>query len=413
MAVYTQGSQTGAILGQSPSYVPGASSSSGLLSGVNSGLTQQGLSSGVLSGIVQQQAGNAGAQPFTGAEIDAMYASGMTPVQVGAAIDARHASIKAGVSTYQQPPAGTEDPGGMQNPMAIAPWSPTPYSIDKNFYTTGLQGGGGGGGGGGGSSGGAAPGTDAAGNGVLNGLGNAANGVNGAGTPGFTPQTPVPGQDVNYQSPNGGTYFPQQGTPGGSVNAGVPGSGNVSTGSSSALNNYLNTPGQQMLGQGAGQYFQNSPGYQYAMDQAMSQVQGAASARGMLESGAVLRDMSRNAQGLASQEYNNWWNQQNQLYGDYQNRLAGLASGDTGAANAMQLGQNQAANSQQTGSNLGSLFGNQANTGLGAYTNTGAAQSNNMTQAANTQLQTNSANMSTLLAGATLNGNNNNIVRKF
>lgn len=170
-----------------------------------------------------------------------------------------------------------------------------------------------------------------------------------------------------------------------------------------ALNNYFNTPGYQLLfGQGAQQRFQSSPGYQFAVNEALGQVQGNASARGLLESGRVMRDMTDRAYGMANQEYNNWQGQQSAMYGDYQNRLAGLAAGPTGAEQANQMGQNLGGMSMQTGSNLANLFGNQGNAGLGAFTNTGAAQANSMQQAANTQLQVGSANNSSLLSGALL-----------
>lgn len=197
---------------------------------------------------------------------------------------------------------------------------------------------------------------------------------------------------TNYTQP-GGAPAPQQGNNGAlQMQQQSP---------QNAMNQYLATPGNQLLGDPSYQRFQHSPGYQYAVNEALGQVQSNASARGLLESGRVMRDMTDRAQGMAQQDYGNWWNRQNQLYGDYQNRLAGLAGGDTGAAMANQLGQNLGAGSMQMGSNLGSLFGNQANTGMGGIINTGAAQANSMQMAGNTQAQINAANQSTQLAGAT------------
>ncbi len=63
--------------------------------------------------------------------------------------------------------------------------------------------------------------------------------------------------------------------------------------------------------------FQASPGYQFAMDQGREAVQGSVAARQGLNSGAVLAELTRFGQGLANQEYGNFYN-----------RLAGLA--DTG-----------------------------------------------------------------------------------
>jgi hypothetical protein len=265
-----------------------------------------------------------------------------------------------------------------------------------------------GGGGGGGSGGGGASGQDPAGGSSSSGLlgnlpsGTGTNGVGGSNSPQFGALPGVSTAPINYQAPAGTT--PQyQGPQGNQQGAGPQGGALAMQQASpqSALDQYKNTAGYQLLN--APGAYQASPGYQYAVDEALGQVQRNASARGLLESGRVMRDMTDRAQGMALQDYGNWWNRQNQLYGDYQNRLAGLAGGPTGADMAYNLGQSQGQNSMQTGSNLGSLFGNQGNSGLGAYTNTGAAQANTMQQAGNTQLQVNSANQGTLLAGAMLN----------
>ena len=170
-----------------------------------------------------------------------------------------------------------------------------------------------------------------------------------------------------------------------------------------AMNQYLATPGNQLLGDPSYQRFQHSPGYQYAVDEAMKQVQGNASSRGLLESGRVVRDMTDRAQGMAQQDYGNWWNRQSQLFGDYQNRLQGLAGGGTGSDLAYGLGQNLGTGSLATGGNLASLFGNQGSSGYGGIANTGAAQANSIQQAGSNQAQINAANNSTLLAGAVAN----------
>ncbi len=250
----------------------------------------------------------------------------------------------------------------------------------------GQSSGGGGGGGGGGFGGGTA---SSGGSGLnlsgINGGAGAANGGNPAFTNSSMPTSPM----IGYQNPG---------------QAGMTGQPGVlqmqQANPQAALDQYKNTPGYQLLN--APGAYQQSPGYQYAMDQAMGQVQGAASAKGMLESGAVLKNMQQTASGLAQQDYGNWWNRQNQLYGDYQNRLQGLAGGPTGSADAMTAGANGAQANLQTGSNLGSLFGNQGTAGMGGIINTGAAQSGNMINAGQQQAQVGAANQSTQLAGATL-----------
>lgn len=55
--------------------------------------------------------------------------------------------------------------------------------------------------------------------------------------------------------------------------------------------------------------FRESPGYQFSMDQAMRGASAAASAGGYLGSGRAAKASAEYAQGLASQEYNNYWNQ--------------------------------------------------------------------------------------------------------
>lgn len=251
-----------------------------------------------------------------------------------------------------------------------------------------IQGGGGSGGGGGMSGGGSA--------------GGSASGGLLAGGPPTGISSPVPGSFPGMSFPNGAPIGYQQ--PGQSQAPGQPGQAAVpmqQTPTQDTMNSYLGSTGNQLLGDPSYQRYQQSPGYQYAVDEAMKQVQRSGASRGLLESGSTMNAMVDRAQGMAQQDYGNWWNRQNQLFGDYQNRLAGLAGGDTGAQNAMQTGTNLGAGSMQMGSNLGSLFGNQGSNVFGAVTNTGAALSNSIQQAGNQQAQINSANQATRLAGAT------------
>ncbi len=267
-----------------------------------------------------------------------------------------------------------------------------------------------GGGGGGGSSGGAAGGSA----GTGTGTGGVLSGTGGTAPVGSTPggiqqtTTPVNGT-IPYQNPGSVTsnntvgYINPGSTNGTGGQAGVLQMNPANP--QSGLDQYKNTTGYQLLNTPGA--YQASPGYQYAMDQAMNQVQNGASAHGMLESGAVLKSMQQTASGLAQQDYSNWWNRQNQLYGDYQNRLQGLAAGPTGSADAMTAGANQAQSNLQTGSNLGSLFGNQGTTGMGGIINTAAAQSGNIINAGQQQATVNAANQATQLAGATIGSNQN------
>jgi len=167
------------------------------------------------------------------------------------------------------------------------------------------------------------------------------------------------------------------------------------TGQSVLANNYFQTPGYQLLfGSGAAQLdptlspaerYEASPGYQYLMDESLRQLQRGSAAQGLLESGSTQRDLLRTAQGLAQQDYGNWWNRLSGNYENYQNRLANLASAgmqNTGNQMAFGLGQGQAQGTLGTGANISSLLSNQGMAGLGAYTNTGAAMANNVMQGA-------------------------------
>lgn len=103
--------------------------------------------------------------------------------------------------------------------------------------------------------------------------------------------------------------------------------------------------GQNALGQmqalNAGDFssFQQSPDYQFAMDQGMQALDRGAAARGGLYAGGADADRIAFGQGLASQQY-----------GNYYNRLAGIAGMGQGSANALgALGANSA---NQIGGNL-------------------------------------------------------------
>jgi len=202
---------------------------------------------------------------------------------------------------------------------------------------------------------------------------------------------PSSGQQINYAPPSN-TQFPQAGSGALQMQNSNP---------QDALNAYYNTAGYQNLN--APGAFQQSPGYQFQVDEAMRMSQGNAASRGLLESGSALRGMNQAVQGVAQQDYGNWWNRQNNQFNDYQNRLAGLAGGNVGGDQAFQAGMGQAQGTMQTGQNIGSLFGNQGTAGYGGMVNVGGAQAGNMNTAGAQQAQINSANQSTQLAGAVYN----------
>lgn len=70
-------------------------------------------------------------------------------------------------------------------------------------------------------------------------------------------------------------------------------------------------------------YFQQSPGYQFRLEEGQNRLNALAAARGRLFSGEQMKESERFGQGLASEEY-----------GNYINQLSGLANTGLSAANS-------------------------------------------------------------------------------
>jgi len=116
---------------------------------------------------------------------------------------------------------------------------------------------------------------------------------------------------------------------------------------------------QQNALQGDWSGFENSPDYKYALDQGLKLSDRSAAARGSLFSGGHSADLMQLGQGLASQNF-----------GNYYNRLAGLSNtGQNTAQNLGQLGANMA-------TNIGQNAMNGANARASSYANTANAWSN-------------------------------------
>jgi hypothetical protein len=151
--------------------------------------------------------------------------------------------------------------------------------------------------------------------------------------------------------------------------------------------------GQQALSQAMNQLgtpYEESPGYQFQLEQGQRAIDNSAAGRGMTFSGATLRAQQELGQGLAAQDYNNYQNRQMGLMGtllgqgaygqntlmgaqgNYLNRLQGLAAmgqnaaTGTGAA-AAQFGQmgGQALGNQGMAQMSGAIAqGNAVNSGI-------------------------------------------------
>lgn len=121
--------------------------------------------------------------------------------------------------------------------------------------------------------------------------------------------------------------------------------------------------------------YQGDPGYQFRLGQGQDQINAAAAARGMGNSGATLKALTRYGQDYASNEYNNAYNR---TYGRLSN-LAGMGqtavSGISGAAqnygnnvsqNQIGVGNNYAAAEVSNGNKQAGLLGAAGQIGMGA-----------------------------------------------
>jgi hypothetical protein len=78
--------------------------------------------------------------------------------------------------------------------------------------------------------------------------------------------------------------------------------------------------------------FQQSPGYAWQMQQGERAVDAGAASRGILRSGATIKAEDTFGQGLANQDFGNYWNRLQQLSGAGLTAAGGIASAATGGA---------------------------------------------------------------------------------
>jgi hypothetical protein len=79
--------------------------------------------------------------------------------------------------------------------------------------------------------------------------------------------------------------------------------------------------------------FREDPGYKYTVDQAVQGVDRSAAARGLLTSGATIKAIQDRAANLADQQYGNWFNRLAGIAGTGQTATNGTASAGANAAN--------------------------------------------------------------------------------
>lgn len=130
----------------------------------------------------------------------------------------------------------------------------------------------------------------------------------------------------------------------------------------------INDPGGMLNKIGAG--YQQSPGFKFALEQALGGANRAAAAGGMAGSPMAMQENQRVATGLANQDYNNWLGQATGMYGQGLQGLQGINAMGYGASNSMANAiaqamaqqaaykyQGQAAKNQQQSGAWGDIFG--------------------------------------------------------
>lgn len=129
--------------------------------------------------------------------------------------------------------------------------------------------------------------------------------------------------------------------------------------------------------------FNNSPDYQFALQQGIGALDRSAASRGSLSSGGHSADLLNYASGLASQNYGNWYNRLAGLSGQGQASASNLGSigngqaaaiggyltnaGNAGAQSAISQGNQSANLVNQLGGVAGSLFGQQGSQNASSY----------------------------------------------
>lgn len=127
--------------------------------------------------------------------------------------------------------------------------------------------------------------------------------------------------------------------------------------------------------------FREDPGYQFAVDEGQRAIDRSAAARGTLNSGGTLKALARYGQGMADQQYGNWWDRQRAVQADHFNRLSTIAgTGQTTATSLGTQGQNFAGQQTGTLSNIANLHLQGGNARASSYLRRGALSANQSNQ---------------------------------
>lgn len=121
-----------------------------------------------------------------------------------------------------------------------------------------------------------------------------------------------------------------------------------------------------------GSFYQKDPGYQFRLQEGNNAINAGLASRGMANSGAALKELTRYGQGFASNDYQNAWNRQNQLanYGNNASMSLGNFAGGHASNmsnNAIGLGNAQAASYIGQGNRDAQMFMGAANLAASAY----------------------------------------------
>lgn len=147
--------------------------------------------------------------------------------------------------------------------------------------------------------------------------------------------------------------------------------GNTITVGQNALSDItdLSGAGGPAAQQASASLFQTDPGYNFELQQGQKAIDSSAAARGLGTSGADAKGYAGYAEGLASQDYSNFYNRLSNLAGVGQDAIKTVANAGANAANdssqTIASGQNQQNQITSAGaSNLGGSINSLANSAV-------------------------------------------------
>lgn len=118
--------------------------------------------------------------------------------------------------------------------------------------------------------------------------------------------------------------------------------------------------------------FTASPGYQFRYNEGLRAIDRGAAARGLLHSGGAVKAEQRYGEGLAASEFGDWWNRLSGVAGAGQGAVGGTADAGQNAANNITTAYGQIGNARASSyANVGNAVQGGASNALLAYLNQG------------------------------------------